>query len=88
MLLALSSTGDGTYGWPLDGGEISSFYGLRADPFGGGSEYHSGLDIAADFGAPVKAAAAGTVTAAGLNGATGVLSVLTMGPGCRQPMAT
>ena len=49
MLLALSSTGDGTYGWPLDGGEISSFYGLRADPFGGGSEYHSGLDIAADF---------------------------------------
>ena len=71
MLLALSSTGDGTYGWPLDGGEISSFYGLRADPFGGGSEYHSGLDIAADFGAPVKAAAAGTVTAAGLNGGYG-----------------
>ena len=71
MLLALSSTGDGTFGWPLDSGEISSFYGLRADPFGGGSEYHSGLDIAADFGAPVKAAAAGTVTAAGLNGGYG-----------------
>jgi murein DD-endopeptidase MepM/ murein hydrolase activator NlpD len=71
MLLALSSTGDGTFGWPLDGGEISSFYGLRADPFGNGAEYHSGLDIAADFGSPVKAAAAGVVTEANWNGGYG-----------------
>ena len=32
MLLALSSTGDGTYGWPLDGGEISSFCLLYTSP--------------------------------------------------------
>ncbi len=71
MLLALSATGDGTYGWPLDGGEISSFYGLRADPFGGGAENHPGIDIAADYGTPVKASAAGVVQQAGWNGGYG-----------------
>ena len=71
MLLALSNTGDGTYGWPLKGGEISSFYGMRADPFGKGAEYHSGLDIAAEFGTPVMAASAGVVTEAQWNGGYG-----------------
>lgn len=72
MLLALSDTGDGTFGWPVSGGEISSFYGLRADPFGrGGSDYHPGIDIAVDYGTPIKAAAAGTVTEADVNGGYG-----------------
>jgi murein DD-endopeptidase MepM/ murein hydrolase activator NlpD len=71
MLLALSSSGDGTYAWPLDGGEISSFYGLRADPFGGGAENHAGVDIAAEFGTPVKASATGVVQQAAWNGGYG-----------------
>lgn len=71
MLLALSDTGDGTYGWPVAGGEISSFYGLRADPFGKGSDYHPGIDIAVDYGTPIKASATGTVQEADWNGGYG-----------------
>ena len=71
MLLALSNTGDGTYGWPVSGGEISSFFGLRADPFGGGSDYHPGIDIAVDYGTPIKASSTGTVEEAQWNGGYG-----------------
>ncbi|MCD2434501.1 M23 family metallopeptidase [Acidaminococcus sp. NSJ-142] len=71
MLLALSYSGDGTYGWPLSGGEISSFYGMRADPFGKGSDYHPGIDIAADYGTPVRASATGVVQEAQWNGGYG-----------------
>ena len=72
MLNELSNVGDGTFGWPLDGGEISSFYGYRADPFGsGGGDFHPGLDIAQSYGSPVKAACAGTVEQSGWNGGYG-----------------
>jgi murein DD-endopeptidase MepM/ murein hydrolase activator NlpD len=72
MLNELSNVGDGSFGWPLDGGEISSFYGYRVDPFGsGGGDFHPGLDIAQSYGEPVKAANAGTVEMAGWNGGYG-----------------
>lgn len=72
MLNELSNIGDGTYGWPLEGGEISSFYGYRLDPFGsGGGDFHPGLDIAANYGAPIKAACAGVVEMADWNGGYG-----------------
>ncbi len=71
MLLALSATGDGTFGWPVSGGEISSFYGLRADPFGAGADYHPGIDIACDYGTPVKASSTGVVQEADWNGGYG-----------------
>ncbi|MBR1885282.1 MAG: peptidoglycan DD-metalloendopeptidase family protein [Schwartzia sp.] len=48
--------------WPASG-EVSSPYGLRW----GGSDFHPGVDIANDYGTPIVAAAAGTVTAAGWN---------------------
>ncbi len=57
--------------WPTEGGVVSSGYGGRQDPIDAGYEWHSGVDIAADFGAPVYAAAAGTVEAAGWNGGYG-----------------
>ncbi|MEW5763114.1 MAG: M23 family metallopeptidase [Bacillota bacterium] len=52
-------------GWPASG-RISSGFGDRRSPFGGGrGEFHDGLDIAAPYGAPVRAAGAGVVTATG-----------------------
>jgi len=48
--------------WPY-AGYISSNYGYRISPFDGTTrQFHSGLDIGAPFGAPVKAAMAGRVS--------------------------
>jgi len=53
--------------WPI-AGWLSSSYGNRRDPFDGGADFHSGLDIAADRGTPVHATADGIVSTAGYNG--------------------
>ncbi|MEG0797258.1 MAG: peptidoglycan DD-metalloendopeptidase family protein [Acidaminococcaceae bacterium] len=57
--------------WPTEGGEISSPYGGRPDPFGAGADFHPGIDIAASYGAPVYASASGYVAKAGWNGGYG-----------------
>ena len=57
--------------WPTDSGEISSRYGYRYDPFGYGGDFHPGIDIAANYGDPVYASAAGDVEQAGWNGGYG-----------------
>lgn len=57
--------------WPTDGGVISSGYGGRMGPIDEGYEWHTGVDIAVDFGTPVYAAAAGVVEQAGWNGGYG-----------------
>ena len=45
---------------------ISSGFGFRANPFtGGGGEFHPGLDFKGPYGAPIYAAARGTVSFAG-----------------------
>ena len=48
--------------WPTSEGWISSGYGYRIDPFDGKRSFHSGLDIAAPAGTPIKAVASGVVT--------------------------
>jgi murein DD-endopeptidase MepM/ murein hydrolase activator NlpD len=45
---------------------ISSGFGYRADPFNGEGAFHAGLDFKGPVGAPIYAAAKGTVTFAGV----------------------
>lgn len=58
--------------WPV-AGPISSYYGYRTSPGGIGSTFHEGVDVAGDYGTPISATAAGTVTQAGWVGGYGYL---------------
>lgn len=51
-------------GMPVSG-YISSYFGWRTDPFNGGREFHTGLDIATPVGTPVHAVAEGIITFVG-----------------------
>lgn len=59
-----SAVGPGGMSWPLIG-EITSQYGWRVHPIWGDSRYHSGMDIAGDYGDEIRAAAAGEVIHSG-----------------------
>ncbi|BDP81195.1 lysozyme family protein [Enterococcus faecium] len=56
---------NGAYVLPVDNPVISSGFGWRSDPFGGGTAFHRGLDFANPFGSNIKAIAAGKVITAG-----------------------
>jgi murein DD-endopeptidase MepM/ murein hydrolase activator NlpD len=63
-------------------GHITSPFGYRADPFGGGgSNYHLGTDIGASCGAAIYAAHGGTVSYSGWNGVYGYFIRLDHGGG-------
>lgn len=66
--------------WPAHGW-LSSAMGNRNDPFAGGPDFHPGLDISADRGAPVYATADGSVQQAAASGGYGNLIVLDHGYG-------
>ncbi len=55
---------------------VTSKFGLREDPIDGGKRRHSGLDLGAPTGTPVRAALEGTVTSAREAGGYGNLVVV------------
>jgi len=67
-------SGGGTLRWPV-GGVITSRYGYR------GSGFHTGIDIGANHGAAVGAAASGRVTSAGWYGNYGYMVTIDHGGG-------
>jgi murein DD-endopeptidase MepM/ murein hydrolase activator NlpD len=64
-------------GWPVDGGWISSGFGVRADPFNGHQSMHEGVDIASHMGSPVLAVGDGVVTHSGERAGYGLLVEVT-----------
>lgn len=61
---------------PVENIRISSPYGYRVSPFGGGRAFHAGVDFAAPIGTPVRAAREGRVTAVGFDPVFGTFIVL------------
>ena len=68
-------------------GRMSSGFGNRVHPITGRARLHAGLDFAAPIGAPVVAAASGTVRVAGTAGGYGLLVVIDHGGGLQTRYA-
>ncbi len=73
-----TALGTGVYIWPTPG-RITSYFGYRYHPLLRKRKYHSGLDIAAPVGTPVKAADTGIVIFAGRNGGYGKMIAIDHG---------
>jgi murein DD-endopeptidase MepM/ murein hydrolase activator NlpD len=64
--------------WPVEG-RVASSFGEREDPINGEGAFHSGVDIDAPYGTPVRAAGDGEVTGAELGAGYGRAVVLNHG---------
>jgi murein DD-endopeptidase MepM/ murein hydrolase activator NlpD len=67
-------------GFPA-GGEITSDYGRRVDPFSGKDSFHTGIDISCDSRTPIKATADGMVSHSGWIEGSGNVVILEHGFG-------
>lgn len=67
--------------WPTNSTRITSNFGYRSSPTAGASSSHKGIDIGASSGAPIYAAASGTVTEAGYNASRGNYVIISHGSG-------
>jgi murein DD-endopeptidase MepM/ murein hydrolase activator NlpD len=71
-------------GIPLKGDfDTSSDFGLRRNPFGGGYEFHNGLDFKGPYGAPIFVTASGVVEQAGFSRGYGYHVIVDHGYGYR-----
>jgi murein DD-endopeptidase MepM/ murein hydrolase activator NlpD len=67
----------GTFIWPLvNYGRISSGFGYRTHPVYRRRMWHSGIDLTAGYGTPIRAARSGRVVSCGWNGGFGKAIVL------------
>lgn len=66
--------------WPVSG-PITSEFGWRTHPIFGNARFHSGLDIGADYGVPIRAAQGGVVIEAGWIGGYGNTIMIDHGGG-------
>jgi murein DD-endopeptidase MepM/ murein hydrolase activator NlpD len=64
--------------WPIEG-KVGSSFGEREDPFNGEGKFHSGIDIEAPSGTPVRATADGEVSGASTGAGYGREVVLNHG---------
>jgi murein DD-endopeptidase MepM/ murein hydrolase activator NlpD len=69
--------------WPSEGGWLSSYFGIRTDPFTGKKAMHRGIDIANRLGAPVLAGSRGIIVYAGKMKGYGYLVEIEHGYGYR-----
>jgi len=67
-------------GWPA-GGRVTSGFGPREHPVSGEEKFHSGLDVAAPPGTPVRVTADGVASFSGWSGSSGNLVVIEHGFG-------
>lgn len=67
--------GSGVFSWPVVG-EVTSGFGYRIHPIFNVRRMHTGVDIDADTGDPIKAASGGTVVSAGWRGGYGKCVVI------------
>jgi murein DD-endopeptidase MepM/ murein hydrolase activator NlpD len=75
-----STTRNGRFIWPVNG-SVGSGFGPRIHPISGGSRVHTGVDIGASSGTPIKAADDGIVVMAGPNGGYGNWTLIDHGGG-------
>jgi len=78
-----SNSGGGSSGFvaPLSYMTVTCAYGWRIHPIWGDKRFHTGVDLAANQGAPIYAIASGTVTTAGYSDAYGYNVSLSHGNG-------
>jgi len=68
--------------WPVSG-HITSPYGYRRSPFTGRRQFHNGMDIKANSGAPIRAAMSGRVSTTGYDNVLGNFVVISHHSGYR-----
>ena len=68
-------------GFPLSGARMSSGFGMRGHPILGGHRMHSGVDLAAATGTPVRATSSGVVSKAEWFGSYGLFVAVNHGGG-------
>jgi murein DD-endopeptidase MepM/ murein hydrolase activator NlpD len=78
--LAASGRGNGRFLLPVNA-PVTSGFGQRNHPISGGSRMHTGVDLGASSGTPIKAADDGTVVMAGSNGGYGNWTLIDHGGG-------